>query len=142
MRNRFVSLLGALEAHATELMKLSRQLRSPRKKNASPSSLNSDATNGTGVGIDVGSDNAPGVGDEGIPTEEEGPIQAVKEPGLLALAKTWWASKYPYEGAAGFGLMREEMLFKANAQQVVTLSGVLIVFVDFFFFFFDNIHGW
>ncbi|CAM9805397.1 unnamed protein product, partial [Hapterophycus canaliculatus] len=36
-----------------------------------------------------------------------------------SIVKSWWRSRYPYEGAAGFGLMREEMLIKSNAQQVL-----------------------
>lgn len=34
------------------------------------------------------------------------------------LVKSWWKARSPYEGAAGFALMRQEMLIKSNAQQV------------------------
>eukprot|EP00903_Cladosiphon_okamuranus_P007648 g7416.t2 len=55
----------------------------------------------------------------GVPTEESPSGGASGDSGFPgAIVKSWWRSRYPYEGAAGFGLMREEMLIKSNAQQI------------------------
>lgn len=109
-------------------MKLARQLKSRRKKPvAATNSAAASATSGTptaGAAAD-GRSEEEGVGggevgndeeDDAIPTEEEGTPKASGFPG--SIVKSWWNSRYPYEGAAGFGLMREEMLIKSNAQQV------------------------
>lgn len=69
-------------------------------------------------GDDDGEDDSGGEGG-GVPTEEAPPGGAPSDSGFPgAMVKSWWRSRYPYEGAAGFGLMREEMLIKSNAQQV------------------------
>ena len=92
---------------------LSRQLH-PRSARNIPtaSSYNSGADpDGEGVGVGVVVDGG------GVPSEEEGSSPGdAGFPG--AMVKGWWRSVRPYTGAAGFGLMREEMLIKSNAQQV------------------------
>eukprot|EP00752_Nemacystus_decipiens_P002959 g2749.t2 len=146
--DRFASVFSSLEALATRVMKLSRQLRSRKKKKPTPASSSSSssapsrtATSGTdpnsggssaadeesGVGLGGGGgdddddddDDSGGEGAGGVPTEETPPGGAPGDSGFPgAIVKSWWRSRYPYEGAAGFGLMREEMLIKSNAQQI------------------------
>ena len=75
-----------------------------------------DDDDGGGGGDD---DDSGGEGAGGVPTEETPPGGPPGDSGFPgAIVKNWWRSRYPYEGAAGFGLMREEMLIKSNAQQV------------------------
>ena len=148
----FAAVFSSLEGLATRVMKLSRQLRSRKKKKAtaapasssssrartSGGSLTPSATSpadeeaGAG-GLSAGGDDDDNDDDDddggvegaaGVPTEESPPGGGSGESGFPgAIVKSWWRSRYPYEGAAGFGLMREEMLIKSNAQQVPTLCG-------------------
>ncbi|CAN0179894.1 unnamed protein product [Scytosiphon promiscuus] len=115
------------------MMKLSRQLRS-RKKNKPPAAATAASTGAPGSSSSTGAgaasqDDADDDADEedyddggeGVPTEETAgaggaPGESGGFPG--SIVKSWWRSRYPYEGAAGFGLMREEMLIKSNAQQI------------------------
>lgn len=123
-------------------MKLARHLRSRKKKKkkrtASSSSPGSnpagsaadEEAGGTAAAApgdeDSSDDDDDGGGGPGIPTEETGGGGAggaaagnageSKFPG--GIVKSWWQARYPYEGAAGFGLMREEMLIRSNARQV------------------------
>ncbi len=126
----FAAVFSSLEGLATKMMKLSRELRSRKKKpppsssaSASASASSADEEAGVGLGSGGGGDGGGEEEDgEGIPTEETaaagggGNGNDSAFPG--SVVRSWWRSRYPYEGAAGFDLMREEMLIKSNAQQV------------------------
>lgn len=102
---------------ASKLIKLARQLRRRKKDGNADNPSEVDVAVSAIVedsGFDLEED---GVIDQGVPTEEEGRSKGSGFPGTII--KSWWKSRYPYEGAAGFGLMREEMLIKSNAQQVL-----------------------
>ncbi|CAN0402544.1 unnamed protein product [Ascophyllum nodosum] len=81
------------------------------------------ATDESGVDLEEEGANALGV-----PTEEEGGSPKESIFAGTNLIKSWWNARYPYEGAAGFGLMREEMLIKNNAQQIwlTMLDGTML----------------
>lgn len=124
--NRFWSLAGerldgtieSLEGMASKLIKLSRQLRRRKKNINADNSSEADVAASAAIMEDSGLDlEEDGVIEQGVPTEEEGRSKGSGFPGTII--KNWWKSRYPYEGAAGFGLMREEMLIKSNAQQVI-----------------------
>lgn len=126
----------ALETSATKLMLLAKQLRVRRKPGRNKDSGNVGRGSGGGGGVDgngsphsdtVTEDakSSAVVGDSGGNGEGRagrgggGDESSTKEPGFPgSLLRSWWNSWSPYDGAAGFALMREEMLIKSNAQQV------------------------
>ena len=110
------SVFGSLEGIASKLLRLSRELRRRKNKNNSNNSLAATAAAATDEsGVDLEEEGANALG---VPTEEEGGSPKESIFAGTNLIKSWWNARYPYEGAAGFGLMREEMLIKNNAQQV------------------------
>ncbi|CAM9341844.1 unnamed protein product, partial [Choristocarpus tenellus] len=91
--NSFVFMLTLLEGLVVELMRIASDLK-PRRE---------------------------GRGEEGGDGGESGREESYGFPG--SLVRSWWSARSPYQGAAGFGLMRGEMLIKSNAQQVwLTMS--------------------
>lgn len=115
---RLDGTIESLEGMVSKLIKLARKLRRRKKTgnadNPSEADVAVSATIVEDSGFDIEED---GVIEQGVPTEEEGRSKGSVFPGTII--KSWWKSRYPYEGAAGFGLMREEMLVKSNAQQVL-----------------------
>lgn len=115
-------------------MRLAKQLRI-RRKPESVNNENGDSDNGggynnssngasTSAGAEDGESASVGGEGNGGSSSGDGRVtdsveHSSKDTGFPgSLIKSWWNSRLPYDGAAGFGLMREEMLIKSNARQV------------------------
>lgn len=145
---RFASTFGDLENRTTVLIRLAKQLRSHRPRSTAgggTSSTTATAGGGNGGSGTTNNSNSSGEGGagglnaEGVDIsgldEEEGEAEgespggggsSTKVSGLPGnLVKSWWKARSPYEGAAGFNLMRQEMLIKTNAQQARLVGRVL-----------------